>query len=381
MKIVQVCLCGSYNPFMGYQDVILPRYYEKLGLECVTIASQYYKSEGRVIYENFDSQIDESIRIIRLKGKLPYKINRKVRWFEGIYDVLEQEKPDIIFLHNFQFVSILQVLKYCKENQNVKVYADSHTDYINSMHSWVSKYIFHQFVWRRLVKKMEPFVIKFWGVTELRCEFMEKVYHISPQKIDLLVMGADGLKFDLKEKDKIRDNIRKQYNLRDTDFVIVTGGKIDEKKQVHKLVNAVGDLNDKNIKLMIFGKIEKDMEQYFREINYENIIQIGWINSDKVYDYFMAADLAVFPGTHSVLWEQAVGTGLPCIFKYWKGMSHVNVGGNCLFLYDNIVEELKEKIACLKEKGEIYKEMKKQSEEKGIAEFSYLEIAKRSIQL
>jgi hypothetical protein len=52
----------------------------------------------------------------------------------------------------------------------------------------------------------------------------------------------------------------------------------------------------------------------------------------------MAADLVVFPGSHSVLWEQACACKVPCIFRYWEGMDHVNNGGNAMFL-DEITED------------------------------------------
>ncbi|MFK1961527.1 hypothetical protein ACIXEH_11290 [Bacteroides fragilis] len=75
----------------------------------------------------------------------------------------------------------------------------------------------------------------------------------------------------------------------------------------------------------------------------EKIHYVGWLSSEKTIEYFFASDLAVFPGTHSVLWEQAVGIGIPSIFKYWDGMTHVDLGGNCLFLFENSSEEISKK--------------------------------------
>ena len=46
----------------------------------------------------------------------------------------------------------------------------------------------------------------------------------------------------------------------------------------------------------------------------------------------VAADFACFPGTHSTLWEQAIGLGLPAIYKRWFEMEHVNVNDNCLLI-------------------------------------------------
>src|SRR5690606_17293733 len=103
----------------------------------------------------------------------------------------------------------------------------------------------------------------------------------------------------------------------------------------------------------------------------EKIKYIGWIDSNDSYNYFAASDLGVFPGRHSVLWEQAVGSGLPCIFKYWEGTTHVDLGGNCIFLYKDTVSEIKasiEKVINTKS----YRKMKLIAEEKGMVEFSYL---------
>ncbi len=47
---------------------------------------------------------------------------------------------------------------------------------------------------------------------------------------------------------------------------------------------------------------------------------------------FFASDLIVFPGTHSVLWEQACASKVPCLFAKWEGMEHVNNGGNSEFI-------------------------------------------------
>lgn len=387
MKILQVCLCGYYNPQMGYQDNILPKYYKKIGLECVTVASQYYKDQGRMIYDKRKKvKIEDGIEIIRIKNKynLPNKVNSKLRLYSGLYNVLKEEKPDIIFLHNFQFLSIFDIIKYCKKNKHVKVYADSHTDYINSATNWLSKNILHRFIWRLTTQFIIPYVIKFWGVTDQRCKFMNEVYSIPKEKIDILVMGADIDKEKIMDKEAIRTDIRKKLDISNEDFVVITGGKIDKLKNINLVLEAIKNLSDyKNIKLILFGSIKDEVKEICSEyLKHKNIIYIGWIDSNDVYDYFLASDLAVFPGTHSVLWEQAVGTGVPCIFKRWNNMDHVDLGGNCIFIeeessieIENIIKEL------LNTKNGMYRKLKENSEIKGISQFSYLEIAKKSIEI
>ena len=61
----------------------------------------------------------------------------------------------------------------------------------------------------------------------------------------------------------------------------------------------------------------------------------------------MASDLCAFPGTHSVLWEQACACGLPGVFRDWEGMHHVDVGGNAVFLKDASAEGIKRLLSDL----------------------------------
>ena len=107
---------------------------------------------------------------------------------------------------------------------------------------------------------------------------------------------------------------------------------------------------------------------------------MGWIPSQKTYDYFLAADIGFFPGTHSVLWEQAIGLGLPCVFKKWEGIQHVDLDGNCLFIDSSEMDEIKECILRLYNDSRLVEAMRKVALSRGISEFSYYEIAKKAIE-
>jgi 1,2-diacylglycerol 3-alpha-glucosyltransferase len=88
----------------------------------------------------------------------------------------------------------------------------------------------------------------------------------------------------------------------------------------------------------------------------------------------------VFPGTHSVLWEQACACGIPGIFKSWEVMHHVDVGGNAMFLSEDTKDEIASKIKYLYSNTDQLNRMKTVAKEKAVAMFSYYEIAKRSIE-
>lgn len=79
-------------------------------------------------------------------------------------------------------------------------------------------------------KYNQKYYSKVYGVTPGRVIFAQKMYGIKPEKTDLLIMGADDDKINFRNKDKIRKQIREDNNILDSDYLIVTGGKIDSKK-------------------------------------------------------------------------------------------------------------------------------------------------------
>ena len=135
------------------------------------------------------------------------------------------------------------------------------------------------------------------------------------------------------------------------------------------------------MKLLIFGKVLEDIKEEFDRIlqSTDNIIYIGWIDSNKVYDYFFAADVAFFPGQHSVLWEQACASKLPSVFRQWPGMDHVDNGGNSAFVSEISKDTIRDEIEKLKWTDE-YKEMLKQAKSEKTDIYLYSAIAKKSLE-
>jgi hypothetical protein len=126
--------------------------------------------------------------------------------------------------------------------------------------------------------------------------------------------------------------------------------------------------------------VDIDMEEALASLSSRsNIHNIGWVDSNKVYDYFLASDLVVFPGTHSVLWEQACACGLPGIFRDWAGMHHVDVGGNAIFLQKDGVDAIECILSDLCDCPEKIADMKRVAQTKGIPIFPYSRISKRAI--
>lgn len=385
-KIVNVCLYGPVTDGWSYQDNLLTKYQKLNGNDVTIITSKWvYNTEGKLVLDNRTEYLNENgIKTIRLDIAHNKALSYKFKRFVGLKQHLEAERPEILFVHNCQFLDIYEIVKYLKKHPGVKVYVDNHSDFSNSATNWFSKNILHRIVWRSTAKAIEPYVQKFWGVIPARVDFLHEMYGIPKNKIGLLVMGIDDeAKKEICTEENLAKN-RKKYGLQRDDFVIVTGGKIDKAKvQILCLMESMEQLRKVNpkVKLIIFGSIEQDLKDEFDRLLKKDtsIIYTGFVNSVEAMLLLKNADLAVFPGRHSVYWEETVGLGTPLVVKYWKGTTHINVGGNVEYLKQDSIAEIQNVLTEILENPEKYRMMKQVAESKGVENFSYRNIALKSI--
>lgn len=381
MKIIHLMLACFYIDNYSYQENYLPKYHKLQGNDVEIIASLFTFDEngnGTWLPEAKKYINEYDIPVTRLDFKKS-KIARVLRQYDGLEKELQRTEPDLIFIHGVQFADITIVAEYCKNHPGVRVYVDNHSDFSNSAKNWVSKNIQHEILWRHFAQKINPYVKKFYGVLPARVDFLANEYKLPREKIELLVMGADDECVDKAANPEIRKTIREKYGISEDDFVIMTGGKIDAfKTQTLLLMEAVHQLENPNVKLLVFGSVTPELKDKVTALADGKRVQyIGWVQSKDSYDYFAAADLVVFPGRHSVFWEQVVAQGKPMIVKYWDGTTHVDVCGNVEFLYEDSTEEIKEKIEKIIEPAN-YSAMKENAR-KASEHFMYSKIAQRSI--
>ena len=67
------------------------------------------------------------------------------------------------------------------------------------------------------------------------------------------------------------------------------------------------------------------------------------------------------------------------ICKYWPGTTHVDVGGNAIFLKQSTTDEIYQVLKKITEQSQLYRSMKQVAETKAKKQFSYMEIAKQSL--
>ena len=387
MNIVHICLVEGYTEGLNYQENMIIKYQAKEGHNVSLLTTDHCFHEGvwGLCRTESDYINPQGVRIIRLPFLLPvpYAVNRKIGLFKNTMKYLEELKPDVIFVHNLQFQDIRSIVRYKKKNPQTIIYADNHSDFSNSARNWAARNILYRFWWKPCAKKAEPWTKIFFGVLPARMDFLKNVYGISEEKIRLLVMGADDEAVTRAEGWEIKEKVRRKFSIGEEDFLIVTGGKIDAfKTQTLLLMEAVRKIKDDRVKLLVFGSVEEQLKNKLLSLcDGKKVQYIGWAKGEEPYEYFSASDLVVFPGRHSVYWEQVVAQKIPMLCKYWEGTTHVDLGGNVEFLKHDSMEEIKEKIEELLHNPSRYEAMKKAACHEKSKEFFYSRIAAKSVGL
>lgn len=334
MRIVHVAPNAPYNDNWGYQENLLPRYQKKLGhTVTILIPNLCHGKNGIEKTECRCYVLEDGVQVIRLEHKdfgIP-AISNTASWLP-VYPLLKELQPDLIFFHGLISLSIFDAIKYKKHHPECALVQDNHLDYIIGKPSATFKDRVFRSYYRLINRLSVPYVDRIYGVTPLRQKYAEDYFRIPPEKMDLLIMGADDEQIDFANREVIRKQIRGANGIQESDFLIVSGGKLDSKKKILTLMRACA--NNPDVKLLIFGKVDAEIREEFERVlsKADNIVFTGWLSSEMVYDYFLAADLAFFPGQHSVLWEQACACKIPCVFESREGIEHVNNGGNADFL-------------------------------------------------
>lgn len=384
MKIVHIAPRAPYNDYWGYQDNLLPKYQKKLGHDVTMIITNTMHKDGKIVETDCsDYVLNDGVRVIRLKVKQYCNAaltnqNSKL----PVYEYLKKIKPDFVFYHSLHGTTIFDVIKYKKKiNPKCVIVQDNHVDYNNCNDPGGLKGSICREYQRFINRIAGKYISKVYGVTPWRKTFAEDYYQIPKSKTDVLIMGADDEYLDLEHREEQRKKVRAQYKFADEDYVIVTGGRIDKEKNIDSLIRVCGRLKGQNVKLLVFGSVSPVFKDKFDEVLSEttNVTYIGWIDANKVYPYFFAADLVVFPGGHSVMWEQACASKTPCLFNYWDGMEHLDNGGNCVCASLKTEGEIEEEVRSLIN-TEKYRKMQGEAMSEKTDAYRYSNIAKKSLE-
>ena len=386
MKIVHINIIDQFNDGWSYQDNLLPRAHKRMGHEVTMITTcKKYGENGNIVSVKPDTYtLPDGVEVVRLEREKRFPVQKLQNIFDPypLYEELLRLKPDLIMVHGLTAkYANKHVLKYIKKiNPNCVLVTDSHTCEINT-DAHKAKTLKQRLVLNlanSMRKPLYPHAKKIFGITPACVEYAIKYYKAPEEKMALLPLGFDPDVCFWEDREQVRLEMREKLGLEKKDIVIVHGGKIIRRRKTPETIEAVMRINDPSVKLVVFGGMDAEMKPTVESLiqKYRNrVIYLDSLTPQEYNKVYCASDLALFPGGQSVLWQQAIGCGLPIIVGNDKDLDYLNRGGNVAYIDDTSVDGIyKVLLEVLQEKN--IDNMKFVAENQAREFFSYERIAK-----
>lgn len=163
-------------------------------------------------------------------------------------------------------------------------------------------------------------------------------YKITSKPLKVLANGnVNGIDLDYFSSQKIdsaeQNTLKSELNIHNDDFVFIFVGRLVGDKGINELIKAFSDINRANVKLLLVGPLESELDPLLPETlmeitNNANIISVGF--QKDVRPYFALANVFVFPsyreGFPNVV-MQAGAMELPSIVSDINGCNEIIIEG------------------------------------------------------
>lgn len=167
-------------------------------------------------------------------------------------------------------------------------------------------------------------------------------YKVSADDIEVIYNGADIDRFHPDIIKKHRGEIRKQFGLTESDFVVLFVGSGFERKGVEQLIKAVESIPEP-VTVLIVGKgkhppispLAKGGIKEGSSVRKQNIIFCG--PQKEIERFYAAADIFVFPAIYEPFGNvhlEALASGLPVITTSNSGAAEIIENGKNGFVVD-----------------------------------------------
>lgn len=355
MKIVHIS--ENYIEGWGYQENLLPQYQKLKGQDVVVISDNEHlkyvqnKELAEKISKRGNEYVYDDIKIYKIKT---YLNTSSTSFFcRGLYKILEKEQPNMIFHHNVNCSTLPVAARYKRHHPQVKLYADNHADWINESKNKIWHKVFYDTLMPWTVRRLGDKVNFYIGVSPLRCQYLQKVFKVPANKVRFLPIGCDTAGAEMVTES--REQLRKQYQLPDNAFVVISGGKLDRSKGTLTLIDACENLKTKmaDLHLVLFGKIEDEVTKVAQTHNW--ITMEGWCDRKKTLSLLKMADVACWPWLHTTLIEDSVASGIPLVVKLSDNVSHFAKTQAGVFMEKGDVAELMQSLLEAKTNLETYR--------------------------
>lgn len=219
----------------------------------------------------------------------------------------------------------------------------------------------------------------FWVNGEISKRYFSECFGVKMESIFNQYLTVDDSIFrkNLSNKNKIKLQLREKLNINLSDKIILYSGRFINRKRVTDIIEAIHNIQKKNIEshitLLLIGDKEEKKIKIYKDISNKyniNLIFGGFIEQSILYQYYYCSDLLVLPSEDEpwgLVVNEAVYSEIPILISNDCGSAfnlvYENKNGcvyNCGAIDEmtnkmNIVLNLNEK-TVQKTSKEIYKE-------------------------
>lgn len=359
MKIVSICLQAGYKENGGYHENILTHYLVDGGNNEVTlIAADDNPPKGKAKVLKTCEKIVDNYKLIKTPIKRRrYLLLGKIEDCKHIGTLLEEEKPDFIFMHAMTSYLVKRVGLYLKDHPECVGFIDNHLE--RTIFPRKLSNALYAIKYRQINNKYLKYWDRYYGVTPGRLAFAQENFACPADNAGVTIMGGDDELIDSVDSDLIIPMLPVGF-LEEAKRILSFGGKMDEKKRTIELLKAFTSNKNSGARLILYGKPCGGIVDEFNEIvaSDKRIALLEWLGQKEIMSLMKLSDVAIFPGQHSVLWEQALCCGTPCVLGQKNGFDHCYKGGTVYYDQSTGVDGLSEIVNKLIDDDDFYSKLK-----------------------
>lgn len=294
----------------------------------------FYFTLKNVSDQNFDQD--------KLKSLCKFKCNYIEGGFEflgrsfrfNIFRIIKRENPDIIFCAEYGPITLLVVLYKKIFNKAIKVYTLSDDSINNS----ISRKGLRSVLRNRISKNIDGVIFTSDEVSN----WFKKNVNSETSTFNFPVIHSEiSLKKIYYESVLEANNNIEQYDLVGKKIILYVG-RLVEVKNLFFLINGVSKIADENIRLVLVGEgdLELELKQYVKKIGLESkVLFIGRKEGVALYNWYLFSQIFVLPSVYepfgAVVNEALVGGCFVMCSRLAGAATLINTNNGVLFDPEN----------------------------------------------
>jgi glycosyltransferase involved in cell wall biosynthesis len=309
-------------------------------------------------------------------------------FFGGIFEQIRRTKPNVVIVFGASTPSAIQVAlfkqKYGAQFPFTFIAVDSHlpSEFNNGI--TLFKNIFYALFRLCFSSLLNNQLNKIVAAQEDTIQVITTIYGLT-KNVQLVSHGCDTELFTFNPS--ARNEIRQQYSLSKTEFVIIYTGKLIPAKGIDILVKAFNKLGTKHtdISLLLVGDgpssyLESCLELLPTSLR-AKVINTGFVDYHQLPSYYSAADVAVWPLQESLAMLDAASCGVPFVANHTLGAKERIANNNALLYKKSNAEDLAATIEKLYQQPTLRKQMGERGRQLLTTSFSWEQVAQRYLKL